>query len=218
MTTRERTGDGGDGPVLFLEPTMGGDDEACLDHLTAGNDPTHTLSVLYRDPVERRTAALEERAAAVASGAFVCVGPTARENEYADHGAVRVVSDPADVTGVGMAVTAWLDAHADDSCSAVCLGSLSTLLQYAETERVFRYLHAVIGKCRGSGVHVHAHLDPAAHDERTVAPLAQLFERQQRVAPSDQTAAGASEQATAARPLATDGGSRVEDVPEEPGE
>jgi archaellum biogenesis ATPase FlaH len=58
----------------------------------------------------------------------------------------------------------------------LCFDSLSILLQYADTERVFRFLHVLTNRLTELGASTHFHLDPAAHDERTIAQLAQAFD------------------------------------------
>jgi len=145
-------------------------------------------------------------------------GPSGTEpgNPAAGHGAtepvrIATVSDPGDLTGLGVAITRHLDRWEDEresvdggdgsgggggggggegggdgnggatETSLLCFRSISTLLQYADLEDVFKFLHTLtyrveIGDARG-----HYHMDPASHDEQTVQTLLQLFDAAVRV-------------------------------------
>jgi hypothetical protein len=92
-----------------------------------------------------------------------------------------------------------------------CRIAVSTLLQYVDVERVFRFLHAVESQCRRQGVAVHARLAAGAHDEQTVGRLRHLFAETRRVASAapeaPEAAEGASESAReGTREVAPDGG------------
>jgi hypothetical protein len=164
--------------TLVLEPSVGGDDGSCLDLSTDPAAPTSLLSVLYTDSVDERTARLREREDGIAAAAFVAVDPVDPPDGT---DAIRGIASATDLTGVGVAVTEWVGARDPGENPVVCIEGLSTLLQYVETEQVFRFLHAVRGHCRDNGVNFHAHLTPSAHDDQTVATLAQIFDERRRV-------------------------------------
>jgi hypothetical protein len=83
---------------------------------------------------------------------------------------------PGDLTGVGVEVTRLLEDAADGDRVVACVDSLSALLQYADLERTFRFLHALVGQFDAADAAVHAHLDPATQDEQSVETLAVLFD------------------------------------------
>lgn len=190
--------------VLLLEPTFGCDgNDACLNLLTTGEE-TAALSVLYREPVAERMALVDDHSDELESAAIVCVGPGSADESTADDcDAVRTISDPADLTGLGIAVTDWLAARSDGTTATVCLDSVSTLLQYADHDRALKFLHTMASRFRRTGVEMHCHVDPRAHGEQTLAQLGQLFDEQRRLEET-QPAANSTE-ATSQR-VATDGG------------
>lgn len=190
-------------PELRHEAGFATEPGACLSEACPGDRPASVLSVLYGETVAERRRALARHAEDIRSAAVVRVDPSAPTG-FEGVDAVRVVETPEDLTGVGIAVTDWLAARDPDERPVVCLEGLSTMLQYVETDRAFRYLHEVLGRCRSEGAAVHGHLDPAAHDDTTVARIRQLFDTERRVDAPD--AAGADP--TGDQAVAADGGPR----------
>ncbi|MEF8806669.1 DUF7504 family protein [Natronomonas sp.] len=86
------------------------------------------------------------------------------------------VSEPGDLTGIGIkmnkALSAWED---DDARTHVCFDSLTTLLQYVDTRRAFQYLHVTTKRIESAGAIAHYHIDPNAHDDQTLATIESLF-------------------------------------------
>jgi hypothetical protein len=189
--------------VLVLEPPFGGETrDACIDLLTDSKGDAAVLSVLYCESVAERMDLVERHSHEIDSAGIIRVGPSSSvAADCADHDAVRVVSDSADLTGLGIAITEWLNARSDPGRATVCIDSVSTLLQYADHDRVLKFLHTIASRLRRTGVDLHCHLDPNAHDDQTVAQLRQLFDEQRRPDSPGATAADARE-------VATDGGKR----------
>ena len=94
--------------------------------------------------------------------------------------AVRAVENPSDLTGVGIELSELLSGMAkaadDDEHIAFCFDSITSLLQYADVQRAFRFLHVVTGRVKTVGGTGHYHLDPEAHDQQTMATLKGLFD------------------------------------------
>lgn len=90
---------------------------------------------------------------------------------------IRSVSSPADLTDLGIKLNAYLTEWADDGNRTVlCFHSVTTLLQYVDLQRAFRFFHVITGRIRESGARAHYHVDPSAHDERTINTLKTLFD------------------------------------------
>lgn len=90
---------------------------------------------------------------------------------------VRHVSDPSDLTGVGIAIAEFLSAWADSgNRTVVCVDSVTALLQYVETNRAFQFLNEITSKLEGAGASAHFHITPAAHDEQVLSVLSSLFD------------------------------------------
>jgi hypothetical protein len=81
----------------------------------------------------------------------------------------------ADLTGVGVAVTRAIERHTEGRLH-VCLGSLTTLLQYVDRETAFKFLHVTLSRLDSADAVAHGHLDPVAVDAETVATLSSLFD------------------------------------------
>lgn len=85
------------------------------------------------------------------------------------------VSSPADMTGISMPLSRFLDG-ADSP--VVVFDSLSSLLPYVEKCDAFRFLSVLSNQVESAGGLVVVTVDDGAHDERTVRTFAQLFDGQ----------------------------------------
>jgi len=85
-------------------------------------------------------------------------------------------ANPNDITGLGMRLNNYLNDHDDDSQLVVCLDSMTEMLQFAELQPVFKFLHMFAGQLRDADAVAHFHLDPGAHDDQTISRLKPLFD------------------------------------------
>lgn len=100
------------------------------------------------------------------------------------HVGVYTVSDPADLTTLGVRVLNALSAvETDDEETDLCLrfDSLTPLSQYVSQQGLAQFLHALTTRLGNAGVRSHFHLDPMAHDNQTVHTLGSIFDTQVRV-------------------------------------
>lgn len=93
--------------------------------------------------------------------------------------AVRAVADAANLTELGIEFTEFVaDWEASESDRlAVGFDSLTALLQYVETGRAYQFVHVVTNRLTAANADGVFHMDPNAHDERTVASFVGLFDR-----------------------------------------
>jgi hypothetical protein len=70
-------------------------------------------------------------------------------------------------------LSAW---EGDANRTTVRFDSLTTLLQFAELKRVFRFVHVLLGRIDSANAVGYFHLDPAAHGDQTLATLRGLFD------------------------------------------
>jgi hypothetical protein len=97
---------------------------------------------------------------------------------------IETVSDPRDLTGLGIAVDKVLGKWADtDTQPVVCLDSITPLLQYSDLHRLFRFLHVLSQHIAKHNGVVHYHLDPTAHNQETINTLSQLVDTAVEVGP-----------------------------------
>lgn len=168
------------GTVLLLAPSLNpvaGD--ACLSLMTRDGGRRPVVFVTVDDAagvIERWAAAAGTTPPASSLVVEAGEGPGATDADAVPDGVtVTQVAGPGDLTSVGVAVTQNLDAWRESGRRPVCcVESLTTFLQYADLERVFRFLHVLTGKLRNVGADTHVHLDPAAHGEQTVHTLVSL--------------------------------------------
>ena len=92
---------------------------------------------------------------------------------------VRRVSNPGDLTGIGMEFSDCYEQFYADGREHVRTGiyTLAPLLLYNEDVRsVFRFVHTVAGRVRSADGLCACALDPSAQDDRTMGSLMQVFD------------------------------------------
>lgn len=174
------------GAVLLLEDAPHGAANRLCGELLTVDDPSETGLVivsLVQSPASRLSIWEEAATGWPAETVVVTVAddvePASREPPGADVD-VRTVSDPANLTRLGVTLTECL-AAVDGTRPVLCFHSLSILLQYADLKQVFRFLSVLMNHLDAAGASAHFHLRPAVHDERTVATLRHLFDDEIRV-------------------------------------
>lgn len=168
--------------VLLLAPSLGGQgNDVCLDLLTrSAPDRTNVLGITYTEsPGEFVSRWSDGVGDPPARGGIVTVGEADASVSSANW-TVRGVENPGDLTGIGIELSELLSSMAtaagDDEAVAVCFNNLTSLLQYADLQRVFRFLHVVTGRVKTIHGVGHYHIDPDAHDKQTMATLKGLFD------------------------------------------
>lgn len=168
--------------LLVTGPAMSGKRDLGLDLLIPDRQDEHAVVVSTDRGADRLLEGYEERAPEPCRACGVDCSGRAGESEW-----VRTVSSPADLTGIGIGVvkcTRSLEAH---SPAGIRIGtfSVSTILQYVETDRVFNFLHVLTGRFARAGYLAVFTLDPVAHDDRTVNSLRSLFDAEAEIRETD---------------------------------
>jgi hypothetical protein len=175
--------------VLLLSPSLhSATDEACLDFLTL-DDPSeeNVLWVTYtRTPDSCVQSWLANVGGRPQNMRFVSVGETKRSASAQSGGgdaprpggdSVETLSSPGDLTGLGITLSEVLKEWNDeDERTVACFDSLTALLQYADLQTVYKFLHVLTGRFEAADVTAHFHLDPEACDTQTVSTLTSLFD------------------------------------------
>lgn len=168
--------------VLLLAPSLGGRGSAVCHDLLAQTPPSETnvLAVTYTDtPVEWVDDWLDHVGVSPVRGGIVSIGQVEKSIDDPSW-AVKTVENPTDLTGVGIELSELLSgmstAAADEEHIAFCFDGITSLLQYADLQRAFRFLHVVTGRVKSVDGVGHYHLDPEAHDRQTLATLKGLFD------------------------------------------
>jgi hypothetical protein len=193
MAERLESGGNGEAPqladlegvsnVLFLSPSLGSAASKMCHELLTQTDPasTNVLVVSFtRTPTEWVESWTDHTGVSPSRGAIVAVGePTTSVDDPA--WAVEAVENPSDLTGIGIKLSEMLSslataAEREDEPIAMCFDSITSLLQYADLQRTFRFLHVVTGRVKSADGVAHYHVDPAAHDAQDLATLKGLFD------------------------------------------
>lgn len=114
---------------------------------------------------------------------IISVGDSTRSATATDGGGptgpvgISTLNSPGDLTGMGITITEQLREWVGDGNQiAVCFDSLSMLLQYADLDRTFRFLHVITGRLRAVDAISHFHMDPTVHEEKTLNTVKTLFD------------------------------------------
>lgn len=179
-----RGGTGGPSNVLLLASSVDDSETTACSELLGATDPAQSHVVLttrLQSPAQRLAAWDDHVGVRPAETTVVDVSTAARSaaaTESDDESlwpsaTIERVAD-GDLLELGKTLDAALGTTERDT--ALCVHSVSDLLQTAERERVFRFLE-VLTRCieRTEGV-AHYHLNPDVHDRETLETLAVLFD------------------------------------------
>ncbi|MFC7045405.1 hypothetical protein ACFQH6_08300 [Halobacteriaceae archaeon GCM10025711] len=174
------------GNTLFLTPSLDERRHEVCSRLVGppGEQQRATLAVLLgKSPDQWLNQWRAKPQARSGPIAIVGVGEATRSATAQPGGAVgqrqyriETVSDPRDLTGIGIKINDALSWLSTESDLAVCFDSLTVLLQYSDLQRTFRFLHVLTGRLTAADARAHFHLDPDAHDDQTIATLTSLFD------------------------------------------
>ncbi|MFB9824386.1 DUF7504 family protein [Halobaculum roseum] len=89
---------------------------------------------------------------------------------------VQTVTDPSNVTKLGITLTEVIDEAPDDGATAICFDSLTVLLQYVSLEEAIQFVSLTNSIVGGSGGSIHYHVDPSAHETETIGALRQVMD------------------------------------------
>lgn len=102
-------------------------------------------------------------------------GSSTRENR-GETVTVETINNPRDLTRLGLLINKHLAGPIEGPPAVVCFHTLSTLLQFVEIEKAFRFLHVLQGRARTANARAHYHLDPSNHDEQVLHTLRPIFD------------------------------------------
>lgn len=176
--------------VLLLAPALNAwADEVCIDLLSLA--PPSRERILWVSFTQSPTDRLDRWRAYAGGQTPAAVGIVAVDDRRPSHperptgdltlnGApidVEFVSSPGNLTSIGIEVVGFLDAWANSQEPiAVCVHSLTPLLQYVDLKQAYKFLHVFTGRVTAAEAVAHYHMDPTAHDDQTVNTIKSLFD------------------------------------------
>lgn len=164
--------------LLVSGPAMSGKRELLLRILARGaRDDEGAVVVTARDPGEE---VIEDYRQYVPGEGYIRVldAVSSRSGNAADTDAVRHVSSPGDLTGMGIEFSELARAAQNDGVERLRIGfdSLSPILMYVDLQRLFRFLHVFTSQIQSRDWFGLFSIDPDSHDPQVVNTLSQLFD------------------------------------------
>lgn len=164
--------------ALLSTPAVGADDDAeCVERFARnGVDDEYVLLVTYDRSPEQLLAAWHARVDVdPAELGIVSVRDADDESGAIDGTSVVSLTRPVSLGRLQTAIHLFVDGW-DDAPTVVCFDSITAVLDHAGRVATFRFLRSLLVRLTEATVDSHFHLDPVAHDERTVATLRPLFD------------------------------------------
>jgi hypothetical protein len=175
--------------VLLLTPGLANDSSETCRQLLSIEEPaaSNVLWVSYTDsPSSRATALREQLGTTPAATAGIIVGESAPATAGDGLDNLQTVGAPADLTGLGIAVSEQLREWAQTGRqNVVCFDSVTALLQYVDIDTAYEFLHVITGRMYSFDAVGHFHMDPDAHDDQLVEQIKTLFDAQVVKPPDD---------------------------------
>ncbi|RXK51282.1 DUF7504 family protein [Halorientalis pallida] len=176
------------GNLLVMAPAMSDDKaEQCHD-LLSGQAPESVdlVRIVYHRSPDRLVDEWADRVGdPPANTVIVSVDDRAQSGSIGGQtlsgeadGTVEVLAaNPNDLTGLGMELNNALTALSEtDNEVYVCFDSVTAMLQFVDTESAYKFLHMLTGQFHKVDAVAHFHLDPTAHDERTISRIKTTFD------------------------------------------
>lgn len=99
---------------------------------------------------------------------------------------ITTLREPGNLTKIGVefaeALNEWRDAP---ERTMICIHSVTALVQYAEFTQAFKFLHELTNEVEQTNAVAHYHMDPSAHEDKTVGKIKRLFDTVVRVDSDD---------------------------------
>jgi len=168
--------------VLVMAPSLSdGKRTTCLE--LQGGAPLAELDVLQvsysSSPAELVTGWRDHHGGLPGRMGIIVVGDQPggyRNDDELPEQVFATTANPNDITGLGMRLNNYLNDGDGDRQLVACFDSMTEMLQFADMQPVFKFLHMFTGQLREAGAIGHFHLDPGAHDEQTISRLKPLFD------------------------------------------
>ena len=166
--------------ILLTGPPLSGKRSIMMDILAAWTDRDEgAIVVTTKDGADRVLRDYEERTPYEGKPVAVVDCVTRQQGgETRESDRIKYASSPVDMTGIGIKLSAFLQAFGDRGIdqNRVMVHSLSTLLMYSDLQTVFRFLHVFTGRVQSvDGLGLYS-IDSTAHDDQAMNTLKQLFD------------------------------------------
>lgn len=176
----------GVGNTLLRAPALDRDAEARIYDVLSQTAPreTNLLVINYRDGPDKWLVDWQQHAGRPpADLGFIHVGETTRsaattsQATTTSFGFLDAVRNPADLTGLGIQTSKYLERWVDTDHSIIpYFDSLTSLLQFVDLNKAYRFLHVLSGRVKSVDGHAYYRIDPDAHESQTVATIQNVMD------------------------------------------
>jgi KaiC/GvpD/RAD55 family RecA-like ATPase len=160
--------------LLVSGPAMSGKRQLVFDLLAPGADADPIVMMTTDDPSARIRSDLQDRGVDLDPAVLRIVDASGAPGD--DDPLVYRVSSPADLTGMGVAFTEVVDGMGTPDRLRLGFVSISTLLQYVDSERAFSFLHVLSRRASAAGYLGVYSIDPTTHEDRFVNVVTSIFD------------------------------------------
>lgn len=169
--------------ILVSGPSMTGKDRLVLQSLATGTEHGEAAVVVTTERAGEDTLTdIESFASDIDRSqlaAIDCRSGSGRDERELDGGAfVYSVSDPSDLTGIGIGITRSFDRMRGRGLSAgrTAVTSLSTMIRYSDRKTVFKFCHVLSQRLDSTEFLGFFTLNSGAHDDQTIQVIKQAFD------------------------------------------
>jgi len=171
--------------VLLLAPSLSGQEQDVCHQLLHGSDADANglLVTCLESPRDRLAAWTDHDHAETGEVAVVDVDMSARSTAAADavtslpaNATIESVSTEEGLVDLGEAIDRQLTRLTATGETAVCLHSVSDLLQHGDERGVFKFLTVLTNSVARTDAVAHYHMNPDVHDAETIETLEVLFD------------------------------------------
>lgn len=157
-------------PLLVLTDPFEGHREAVCTDLICAPEPDAALVLAH----SRRPRVIADTLVSVDDLTVLSLGKGHSQSPSVPD-SVSVTQCPAEnLTRAGIVISDAIERQ--DGSMSVCLGSVTSLLQYVEADTACQFLATALETLEGTDGVVHAHLDPAAVGPETVDSVSSRFD------------------------------------------
>lgn len=173
--------------ILLLAPALSDGQDTCSTIGQGDGEATTLLVVVLNGSFElslegwRRYRQLPENVCVVSSeemrSASTAMNSTTKlSTDTGEMIQLQSISSPGDLLEIGRGINRCLGTSSVDGGQRhVCFDSLTTVLNYVDTKPAYQFFHSLLPAMRRQNCIAHFHMDPDAHDEKTVAIIQSLF-------------------------------------------
>lgn len=164
--------------IAIIGPSMSGKRELALELLATGYESGEGVLCVTTDSAETIYDDFERNVDAVDRNRIGIVDTSGSDGRELLDAMTEYVSSPNDLTGISIGTAKLFEQFKNHGVSDIRYGliSISTLLQYMESRKVFKFLHVYTKRIESTGALGIYTLDTDSHDQQVVNTITGQFD------------------------------------------